>query len=395
MEIFSGKYSIKHIFQHNNNWLNFKNQFNHLIRDDVHFNVAKIFKCKTKALGFHQYFCPKCHKIKKIPHTCKSRFCSSCGKIAVDNWVQKSISQFPDIEFRHIVFTLPSELRILAILNRKLILNSLFKFAAYSIKSWAENHKKCIPGIITVIHTFGKNLNFNPHIHIIVSCGGLSIDNSKWIPISFFPEKIIKQHWKYNVINFLRDSFKNNQISLSKSLSFFTNYPSFNKFLNMLYQKYIWYVHIGKKLSSLKFTIQYVGRYTKRPVLAETRISNYDGNSVSFWFDDKNLQKRIFINLSVSEFIKRIIRHIPNKNFKQIRYFGIFANRIKSKSCSIVQRLLNKKIINPAKAVSWRERLFQFNHIDPLICTNCNSLLQFSFAVFPNISTRGTPYENL
>jgi hypothetical protein len=390
MEILSGKYSIKQIFMHNDNWNKFKTQYYSLIRPDVHYNIGKVFLCKTDELGFHQYVCPKCGHLKKVPHTCKSRFCSSCGKVAVDNWAQTSISKFPDIQYRHIVFTLPEQLRTLCLLNRRLLLNALFKLAAQSITSWTKENKNCIPGIISVLHTFGKDLVFNPHIHIVVSCGGLSLDHSKWIPISFFPEKVLKSRWKYNVISFIRSSFKNNLLSLAEPLKLLKSYPAFNSFLNMLYQKYIWYVHIGRNLSSLFFTVQYVGRYTKRPVIAETRISSFDGNSVSFWFDEKNLHKKVFVTLSVEEFIKRIIRHIPDLNFKQIRYFGIFANRVKSKLCNIVLNLLNKKFAHPCNILSWRQRMSQQNGTDPLTCPNCKTLMLLAYTVFPS-HIRGAP----
>ena len=141
MEICTGDHSIKQIFQHNGNWDAFRNKHFSLIRPAVIENVNKVLACKTEALGFHQYVCPECGESKKIPHTCKSRFCSSCGKIAVDNWVQTSISKFPDIQYRHIVFTLPEQLRMVCIMNRKLMLNALFKLAAYSIISWAKENK--------------------------------------------------------------------------------------------------------------------------------------------------------------------------------------------------------------------------------------------------------------
>ncbi len=390
MEIFSGKYSIKQIFLHNDNWNRFSTQYASLIRPDVHYNVERVFSCKTDELGFHQYACPKCGHTQKIPHTCKSRFCSSCGKIAVDNWAQKSISKFPDIEYRHIIFTLPEQLRTLCILNRKLMLNALFKLAAHSIISWTKEQKNCTPGVISVLHTFGKSLVFNPHIHIIVSCGGLSLEHSKWTPIYIFPEKVLKARWKYNVISHVRSSFKNNKLLLTNPLKPFKAYPAFNSFLNMLYQRYIWYVHIGRKLSSLFFTIQYIGRYTKRPVIAETRISSYDGNFVSFWFDDKNLQKKVFITLPVQEFIKRIIRHIPDKHFKQVRYFGIFANRVKAKLSNIVLKLLNKDFEPLCDILSWRRRMIQQNGIDPLLCPACNIPMKLSLVVFP-APTRGAP----
>lgn len=388
MEICTGKYSIKHIFQHNHNWDKFKSQHAAFIRPDVHYNVNKVFSCKTNSLDFHQYVCPICGSSKKVPHTCKSRFCSSCGKIAVDNWVQTSISKFPDLQYRHIVFTLPEQLRTLCILNRNIMLNALFKLAAHSIISWTKENKNCIPGVIAVLHTCGKTLDFNPHIHLIVSCGGLSLDHSQWIPLSIFPEKVLKAHWKYNVISLARSAFKENKLSLAKPLNLLKSYPAFNSFLNMLYQRYIWYVHIGKKLTSLFFTVHYVGRYTKRPVIAETRISNYDGNSVSFWFDDRKLQQKVFLTLPVQEFIARIIRHIPNKYFKQVRYCGIFANRVKSELCIIALFLLNKEFLPQRHILSWQQRMFKQNGVDPLACPICKTLTRLSFTVFP---ARGAP----
>lgn len=389
MEIFSGTYSIKHIFLHNDNWNKFKDQYASCIRPDVHYNVDKLFSCKTESLGFHQYICPQCGHAQKVPHTCKSRFCSSCGKIAVDNWSQKSISQFPDIQYRHIVFALPEQLRTLYILNRKLLLNALFKLAAHSIISWTKEQKDCTPGIISVLHTFGKTLEFNPHIHIIVSCGGLSLDHSQWIPLSLFPEKVLKARWKYNVISFIRSSFKENKLLLTKPLKLLKSYPAFNSFLNMLYQRYIWYVHIGRKLTSLFFTVQYVGRYTKRPVIAETRISSFDSNSVSFWYDDKNLQKKVFVTLPLQEFIKRIIRHIPDKHFKQIRYFGIFSNKLRNNLCNIVMHIFNKKFLSSRPILSWRQRMIHQNGSDPLACPVCKTLMHLAYISFP--LPRGAP----
>lgn len=243
MEIYTGKYSIKYILQHNDNWLNFKNHYALLIRPDVHYNVDKFFLCKTKALGFHQYTHSQCEHTRKVPHTCKSRFCSSCGKIAVGNWDQKSIAQFPDIQYRH----------------------------------------------------------------------------------------------------------------------------------------------IGRKLTSLFFTVQYIGRYTKRPVLAGTRISHYDGNSVTFWYDDKTLQDKVSINLQITDFSKSIIRHIPDKYFKQVRYFGIFANRNRTKLATIIVDRFNKIFIPQGNLSSWRQRMLDQNGIDPLTCLHCKTIMLLSFIVFPPI----------
>jgi hypothetical protein len=310
MEICGGQYSIKQIFLHGGNWESFRDKYASLIRPAVIDNVNKILSCKTEKLGFHQYVCQTCGYSKKVPHTCKSRFCSSCGKIAVDNWVQNSISQFPDIQYRHIVFTLPEQLWILCLFNRKILLNSMFKLAAQSILSWAKTEKNAVPGIITVLHTFGKSLDFKPHIHMIVSCGGISSDHSKWIEFSIFPEKVLKARWKYNVISFIRSSFKDNLIILAKPLDTLKSYSAFNSFLNMLYQRYIWYVHIGRKpLSSSPLNMSVVTpnaqSWLKQGSLLLTAAPSPSGSMIKTSIKKFLLPSQLTTSLSASSAISR------------------------------------------------------------------------------------------
>lgn len=342
MEVFTGKTTIKHILQHNNNWQRFYNKHKHRIRPSVVENINKLFLCRTQELGFHRYQCPHCGEYITVPHSCKSRICSSCGKLSTDNWISSSLSLFPNVSYQHVVFTVPEELREIILLNRKLLLNALFKLSSSTIISWVESKKYYLPGIAMILHTFGRDLKFNPHIHMLVSCGGLSLNYDKWIDSFFIPEKALKTIWRHNVISFIKRSYYKNSLILPSN-----NKLNFNSFVNNLYSK-IWYVNFGRKLDNASFTIIYIGRYTKRPCIAESRILSYDGKFVVFSYDDQISSETIYTKLSVDEFITRLIRHIPDKGFRQIRYAGIFAMRVRSKLIPTVNNLVEhmRKSVN-------------------------------------------------
>jgi len=366
METISGNISIKHILQHNNNWQRFYEKHSHLIREAIPWNINKIFNCRNENLG---------------SHTCKSRLCSSCGTLATDNWIAASLNEFLDVKYQHIVFSIPSSINTLILFNRKLLLNMLFKCVRNTILSWTteQNNKSYIPGFIMVLHTFGRDIKFNSHIHILTTCGGLSQDKSKWIHNSYIPHKALKSIWRYKVVDSLRKLFNNNKLILPND-NLFSN---FNSFLDDIYKK-IWYVHLGTSLDDASFTVRYIGRYTKRPVIAETRISSYDGQYVRFSFKDLATNKNFYPKLTVEEFIARLIRHIPDKHFRQIRYAGIFASRVKTSSTAIVRNILNQIKKDTAKILSWRQRRIKSKGTDPLTCPKCLKEMFLSVIVYVN-----------
>ncbi len=364
MEVFTGKTTIKHILQHNNNWQRFYAKHKHQIRPSVVENIDKLFLCRTQELGFHKYQCPHCGEFVTVPHSCKSRICSSCGKLATDHWISSGLSLFPNVSYQHVVFTVPEELRDLILFNRKLLLNALFKLSASAIISWVKSKKYYLPGIAMILHTFGRDLKFNPHIHMLVTCGGLSLNCDKWVNSFFIPEKALKPIWKHNFICFIRKSYKDNSLILPAHIK-----PVFNSILNNAYSK-IWYVNFGRKLDNASFTIIYIGRYTKRPVIAESRILSYDGKFVTFSYDDQISSQTIYAKLPVDEFITRLIRHIPDKGFRQIRYAGAFSARLRSKLIPLINNLLvyAKKYANMFIA---NLQNYLFNQ--PPLCPNCGS----------------------
>lgn len=155
----------------------------------------------------------------------------------------------------------------------------------------------------------------------------------------------------------------------------------FIRFWNNLYQK-VWYVHMGERLANARFTVKYIGRYTKRPVLAQTRIKFYDRQSVTFEYQDKTTKTLQLTTLAVEEFIARLVRHIPDKNFRQIRYYGIYANRAKTHELVKARAILKLTERKRLAIVDWRQRRKRQHGFDPLICGYCGSELRLIKIVY-------------
>ena len=383
MEYFSGAVSLCSIFSRY--WVSYCSCFKGEIREVVYENVRKILSCRTPLLGYHFYECPSCSSVRLIPHSCKSRFCSSCGKIATDKWSDEKLSDILPVEYHHLVFTLPWQLRAICLLNRQIMFNLLFLAVAHSIMDWTQTYGGYLPGIYNVLHTFGSDIKFNPHFHVIITAGGLSLDRKRWIhaPKDFLlPEKGLKKRWRYNVINSI--IFQNKAGLLE--MPFLTKQ---GKYLNLrgvisVISKLNWYIFIGARLLSVGLTVKYIGRYTKRPAIAETRILRCDDKWVIFKYKDyakggkSSIKKRRLFT-----FITYLIQHIPDKNFRVVRGYGLFSNRLKGELLPQARILLGQ---NPQKEYvpqsTWRERRIQENGKDPLVCENCLIEMQLVFVCY-------------
>jgi hypothetical protein len=380
MEIITGIYTLQMIFS--KYWQSFKEWHKEKLRDAVVTNVEKILKCRTAQLGLHAYKCPKCGEVKLVPHSCKSRFCSSCGKIATDRWIGERLSDILPVEYHHLIFTLPWQLRIICLANRKVMFEMLFKAVNKSIQSWTMKYGNYKPGFYIVLHTFGSDIKYNPHFHVLITAGGLSIDKKKWInaPANFLmPEDGLKKRWRFNVIQGIIKA--NNKNKLEMPLLSKTNEVLNIRAVVSAISKLCWYIFIGTRLAEAGISIKYIGRYTKRPVIAETRILNVSDRWVIFKFKDyADGGKSSIKRMGLFTFIKYLIQHIPDKYFRLIRGYGLFSNCIKNKFAKKALKLLNKKKVIKKIQKTWRENYKELTGYDPLICKNCHLEMEFWFA---------------
>lgn len=372
MEYLSGHIRIRDIFLDKNNWFSFWATQVLNLRESIIKNVTKLLVCKTKELGFKTLRCLNCDHQKIVKHTCKSRFCSSCGKKATEQWIEKNLNTLPKVPWQQITFTLPKELRELFWLNRDLF-NEFFPIPASILTTYARG-KKIIPGIFSVLHTFGRDIKTNVHFHVLVSVGGLNLQKTQWIKKLYFYHEPLKKMWRYEVITLLRKKYQEGKLILPKNLGFIQNYSDFNQWLEKLYKKN-WVIHLAKPDKNHKRSVKYISRYLKRPPISETNIKNYDGEFVIFAYRDHYSGNNQELKMPVFEFIGRLIRHIPDHNFRLIRYYNWLSNRNRGKLLPLIEELLGQDK-EPTTKTDWRTLFIKSFNIDPMLCPNCMTELK-------------------
>ena len=341
--------------------------------------------CRTILLGYHYFICPTCKHSLKVPHSCKSRFCSSCSKKSTDKWIKEKFETLPDTTWQHITFTMPSDFWAFFWTNRHLM-NDIPPIAAGLIMNLAKE-KGYLPGLYLAIHTFGRDLKRNYHLHLSTTIGGLDIKTKKtWVSGAYIHHQTLKNKWKYEIISLFRNEYKAGRLKLPPQLKHLNNYTTFNSWLNVHYQK-TWVVHLNKQTDNLKHNVEYLGKYLKRPPIGETRIKKYDHKKVTYEYLDHYTKENKLMSLPVLDFIERLITHIPDKHFRNIRYYGFLANRNVGKYLPIVNTLIKKTKYDTSHiATTWRDMIKQTFGRDPLQCMRCGAQMLFSHIIHPSFT---------
>lgn len=354
----------------NDHWSGFLKLYNKKIRKNVKREVEKVLKCKDIRYGYIEFKCDTCNITKKVGFTCKSRFCTSCGKVYTDKWVDNMLGELINVKHRHIVFTIPEELREFFGIDRER-LKILPKCAAKAVTSWMHSLNKreqFIPGIVTVIHTFGRDLKWNPHVHMMVTEGGKG-NITEWRHIKHFAYEALRKRWQ--------------KVLLDEVMIISRASKKMRALKNKLYRDKNkgFYVHAKTEIKSAKVAAKYVGRYIGRPAIAESRILNYDGVNVTYKYTRHEDDKEVIETVHAHEFIKKLIIHIPEKNFKMIRYFGIYSRRNKGQNNFI--KMIDDRILKLKKSLhKWEYRILAAFGVSPCDCPKCNKKMRFYDIVY-------------
>lgn len=365
---------IKKLFLTGQAWWRYFKQREPEIRPAVVDNVVRLLGCGLEVMGYATHCCTnaECDHRKKVCFSCKSRFCPTCGKKATDQWIATQRQTLPDTDWQHITLTMPSALWELFRLNRHL-LKEPSRLAADIIKKAAAK-KGILPGIFTALHTFGRDLKWNVHVHLSVTRGGLSDQGTAWKSMYFAKAQIVPM-WRYAIINLLRRSY--DSLVLPEALkSVCPNSLDWSRWLDTHYRK-PWIVHFAAPSSSHVRNVNYLGRYIKRPPLSQSRLRHYDGKTVAFEFlDHRTGRHRIAVH-DTDAFIDRFVQHIPDKHFRMINFYGFLANRLRGTLLPIVYRLL-EQTPKATRTVRWHDLQLRAFGVDPLRCVLCRAPLRFA-----------------
>ncbi len=325
-------------------------------RPAVRENFLKVIDCRTSALGAEVFASNVEEKV--VYHTCKSRACPSCGYRATLLWLREQWNALPDIPYSGIVFTMPSILWPILKGNRHL-LHDLPALGAAVIEQWVKaNYGRVCQLIMVVPHTFGGYLNFNCHLHILVSAGGLRESECRWISSLRLNKDGLMQAWRYAVITYLRQALKRQVLQDTGGKNLGRIFKSEHK-----YPKWIIYL---REYMPKKHFLQYAARYARRPPIAQSRLSEVTDREVEFSTKDKRQKRCVTTRRSLQNFVADLAEHVPDRYCHAIRYFGLLAPRAKNRTLAAVLMLLGQAKRPRPKRLSWRFSLQKYFGVDPL-----------------------------
>ncbi len=328
-------------------------------RPAVRRNFRKILECGTPALGAEVYASATQHKV--VHHTCKSRSCPSCGYKATMEWQRQIQASLPEIPFAAIVFTMPSVLWPFYQRNRHL-LEELPLLGASVIQQWAaETHELELMGV-AVRHTFGRHLNFNPHLHVLVSAAGWRDREGCWVESLHFDRSALMRRWRYAVTTQLRAALNEGILD--------SDMPGgqLKELFSAQYGRR-WNIFVDN-LTSKEHFFKYAGRYVRRPPVAQHRFSRITADVISFRTKDLKLKREVLTEHSPEEFIRLLAEHVPDLYRHTTRYFGLLAPRSRARKMAGVFAVLKQQATARLERESWADSMTRCFGVDPLCDRN-------------------------
>jgi hypothetical protein len=294
-----------------------------------------IAQCRTAALGGHRDRCDQCAQTVVSYNSCGNRHCPKCLTAARNAWVAAREAELLPVGYVHLVFTMPALLARLALANKRVVYDLLFRAAAETLLQVAANPKRlgaAIGGLL-VLHTWGQRLQHHPHVHGVVPMGGLAPDGTRWIharPRFFLPIPILRTVFRGKLVAGLRDAHRRGRLDFPGALAPLKPDAAFRTFLRSLYRQ-SWVVYAKPPFGSPAHVLHYLARYTHRVAISNHRLVNVTEDTVAFrWKDYRHGSQVRTLTLGVEEFLGRFLLHVLPKGFVRIRYFGLLASRART-----------------------------------------------------------------
>lgn len=362
---------IQQVF--NSSWR--KYHFSHNVSEEQEKAALSIIACKSGSLGCNVSICDECGHQEIHNNSCRNRSCPNCQAMLKELWIDARRSEVIDGAYFHVVFTIPSELNPLIYANQKTLYSLLHEASSKTLLELSADKKYlgAMPAIIQVLHTWGQELNYHPHIHCIISGAGLTKDmklancRSKFM----IPVKVLGSKFRGKFMDAMDRYYKSGELVLPDSLVKLRNSYEWSEFRDHLYKK-SWVPFIKETFNGFGNAIDYLGRYTHRIAISNSRVISTQDEKVSFWAKDYRTNEKKVINLTHDEFIRRFLQHVLPKGFQKIRYYGLLTNSMKKKRLDIVFRIQNhRRFTSKYCGMDHDAMLYEMFHIDVHICPCC------------------------
>lgn len=384
-------------------WEQFKLKYESKLRPAIIDNVERMIKCRDLKYGYLFFECPNCDNYHLQGLSCHSRFCPTCNQKYRDSRTLSIQSKLLDTPHRHFVFSLAEELRKYFFLYRGLfdVLFSTVNEALHeTVRSSNIKQKLNIKlGIVCFLHTYGRDMKANPHIHALIA--EKTLDNlGRLEKFFYFPFKRLRKYWQYLLLQNMSEFLKDNANEAV--------YNEFNRLRTRLNKKYKegFYVYGPKvtktfNLKTAQGVTNYIARYASHPAISESRILSMDTeeNTITWFYDpheDDNIKDKAFkkgrqtVTDNVFDFMIKLVRHIPDKGVHLIRYYGFYANK-STKKIGSFEKILSKASISLAKSkLKFRSMIKSSYKFDPCLC-HCGFFMNLNYeqSSLPNSRKRG------
>jgi len=342
---------------------------------EQHVVLRDLGRCRTPALGGHRYVCENCGHEIPVFNSCRNRHCPTCQSLEQHRWLEAREERILPTQYFHVVFTLPEGLRRLVQYNRAALFTLLFQAASQTLLTLARDPKwlGALPAITMVLHTWSRTLAFHPHVHAVVSAGGLSPDRTAWVPITgnfLFPVEVLGEVFRAKFRDGLIAARASGKVHLPPDSP-----PDALEHLHQALHHTEWNVYAKAPFGGAQAVYRYVGRYTHRVGISNARIRSMDDAGVTFATKDGGTE-----TLDGIRFLRRFLEHVLPKGFVRIRHFGLlaachatttleYARALLAPACSLEPAA--KPIEDLVSPRTWVEILLALTSVDALRCPCC------------------------
>ncbi len=333
--------------------------------------VFDILNCRTPYLGGHIEKCDQCGTVRHIYHSCRNRHCPACQHLPREQWLEARKSELLPVPYFHNVFTLPHDLNPIILTNKKVMLNILFQSVSETLQAFGKNEMGGRLGFMAILHTWDQLLKPHFHLHCLIPGGVITKDGTSWIPCGhdyLFNIEALGLVFRGKFIFHMSRAYNNGLLKFPGA-SF--GPETFKKLKKRLYTNK-WVVSSRESIQHPEQVIEYLGRYTHRVAISNSRIQSLKNGKVTFCYKHRETNQKKETTIDAVEFIKRFLRHALPKRFVRIRHYGFLSNRNKAHNLSVVRQLIGvsdrKK---PRKDKTVKEMMKTLTGIDITVCPCC------------------------
>lgn len=294
--------------------------------------------CRTSALGGHRDRCERCGFEHLVYHSCRNRHCPKCQWKTSQQWMEDRSRELLPVPYYHVVFTVPSELREIAIRSPGAFYNILFRAVSQTLMTIAADprHLGATIGFLAVLHTWTQVLTFHPHIHCIVPAGGFSADGKRWVRTRrkrfLLPVRVLSALFRGRMLALVREAIRDGQIEAPSNWQTLVDQAARNK---------RWVVYTKRPFAGPESVLRYLSLYTHRIAISNRRIVSFKDGKVTFrWKDRRHGDQPRLMTLEGDEFLRRYLLHVVPDRFVRIRYYGFLGNRVRARSIERARELL-------------------------------------------------------